>query len=947
MKSKSKKELGKKNIINLLPGQMFNQYQIHNIIGKGAMGVVYKAFDKRLQRYVALKVLQASFIGEKEHKQFLREVKAIANLNHDNVVRLFEAGVNPTYYFTMEYIEGETLSQIIANEELSQQAIARIISKVAMGLYHAHVKGIIHGDIKPDNIMITKNREPKIMDFGLAKDRHTLNASQSGIQGTPAYLAPEQLQQEKIDKRADIYALGVTIYRSLTNKLPFNEKNYVSLFYQIMNEEPIKPRTINKLISPDLEIICLKCIQKTADKRYANARFLARDLQNFLVGRPLWGKSSNLSAFYKRFSIWRLETLALLFSIYFLFIIFQGSKKPLYQETNTVLLPWYNKKQTLSLQKINMLSQRAKLQNRKAWPEEIRNFMATSQDVDFNQKSINHNWINQLYDVAKQILQRAKRQNFSQENCEIAYSFLEMIAEVEHGSFVQKPEINFEKICDAWLSKLDRSSNEYKRFQSAKEIYSLKTLEEIENEKKNGKKPSKTKQMIFKEHSEKATLAQHHFSVSFDIQSRWLKEKNLLHAIALKPNFHFYTQLANFYMEYYLYSEVIALSRAELKENPHSPFGHYNMACALISKEEYSAALPHLTFLENNFFNTHRERMFFQKVRLFIIKKNKKAAQESLNQALQWVKEHKNEKYYKNAKLRLEKECDIWQQMINSIGGKNFSALPLSNEEKALYFFEVNRVNEAYKLIKYAKTPFLKLAIYRKMLNPKKLEFAAHISIWKEACDLAFGILKKEQNHSAIIYRYAFDFLGTIIHKKAVPNTGLATLKELGQKLGDYYFVYFYMAKYYRSQNLYNGTIYNLAKAKELAPWFTKEIILEEKIALMRWYKGKNVKNAQFLAYEIIDDYKNSGTAHILLGSIYTNKNIQKAKYHFDQAKQHRLSLRDQLDFYYDRAILYEQQKMYDKAINYMKIYIQFQPFIYATDAINRCEQAKLESKEK
>ena len=279
----------KKNI-QLYPGQQFEHYHIDSVVGEGAMGIVYKAYDSKRQLHVALKVLQADFIGEKQHRQFVREVKAIAKLHHRNIVKLFDVGTHPTYYFTMEYVAGKTLEEVIHDKDVTIHAITQIIHKVSLALYHAHVKGIIHGDIKPQNIVIDNNHEPKMMDFGLAKNRKSHHDCTQILQGTPAYLSPEQLQHKAANKRSDIYSLGVTLYYALTKQLPFVEKNYAALFYQIVNRDPQKPSEINAEISVDLEKICLKCIQRSPQSRYANAKFLARDLQEFIAGKSFLQK---------------------------------------------------------------------------------------------------------------------------------------------------------------------------------------------------------------------------------------------------------------------------------------------------------------------------------------------------------------------------------------------------------------------------------------------------------------------------------------------------------------------------------------------------------------------------------------------------------------------------------------------------------------------------------
>ncbi|NUM36870.1 MAG: protein kinase [Candidatus Brocadiae bacterium] len=273
----------------------FAHYQILQELGRGGMGIVYKAFDLQLKRIVALKVI----VGNNESNETIRlqrEAAALAQLEHPNIVRILEAGLHPQPYFSMEYIEGENLSSWLKQKKPNHLKILKIFIKLANALSHAHKKGFLHRDIKPSNIMINQEEEPKIMDFGLAKSldatenkRRTLSKT-GDILGTPSYMSPEQAEGDKVDPKSDIYSLGATLYEALTEKLPFDGESYLNVLMKIATEEVAPIRKINPSVSPYLEAICMKCLQKKPEKRYADAKQLARDLHNFINHRPILAK---------------------------------------------------------------------------------------------------------------------------------------------------------------------------------------------------------------------------------------------------------------------------------------------------------------------------------------------------------------------------------------------------------------------------------------------------------------------------------------------------------------------------------------------------------------------------------------------------------------------------------------------------------------------------------
>ncbi|WP_372369919.1 protein kinase [Candidatus Uabimicrobium sp. HlEnr_7] len=281
--------------MNIEKERVFLHYEIQQKIGEGGMGKVYKARDSITNRIVALKFISGSIITNDDRKRFLQEVRAISRLEHENIVRLYEVGEQPTLYYAMEYIEGKTLKHK-SFHNFAHAQIAAIFEQVSLGLHCAHQKGIIHRDIKPDNILLTEKHQVKITDFGLAKDNEIQSSiSRTGnIVGTPAYLSPEQVQGTKIDARADIYSLGATLYYILTKQSPFRDESFVSLFFDILHTIPTAPRRFNNDISKDLQAICLKCLEKKPSLRYNDAQELATDLRNFIEKKPITAQKNNL-----------------------------------------------------------------------------------------------------------------------------------------------------------------------------------------------------------------------------------------------------------------------------------------------------------------------------------------------------------------------------------------------------------------------------------------------------------------------------------------------------------------------------------------------------------------------------------------------------------------------------------------------------------------------------
>jgi len=225
-------------------GKTISHYKILEKLGEGGMGVVYKAEDTKLRRTVALKFLPPELTRDSEAKErFIHEARAAAALNHPNICTIHEIDESEGQFFiAMEYVEGESLKDVIEGnlpKVLNFREALDLASRVADGLNEAHGKGIIHRDIKPDNIMITSKGQAKIMDFGLAKLRGQTKLTREGTTlGTVAYMSPEQARGDEVDHRTDIWSLGVILYEMLTGHLPFRGEYDQAVIYAIMNEEP-------------------------------------------------------------------------------------------------------------------------------------------------------------------------------------------------------------------------------------------------------------------------------------------------------------------------------------------------------------------------------------------------------------------------------------------------------------------------------------------------------------------------------------------------------------------------------------------------------------------------------------------------------------------------------------------------------------------------------------
>jgi hypothetical protein len=267
-------------------------YEILGELGRGGMGVVYKARQTSLGRFVALKmILAGAHAGPTQLARFRLEAEAAAQLQHPNIVHVHECGEhNGCPYYSLEYVEGRCLRDVIPEYEQPARAAA-LVEQLARAVAYAHERGILHRDLKPANILLTADGTPKITDFGLAKrlDEEQERTRTGDILGTPVYMAPEQAagKTRAIGPAVDIYALGAILYELLTGRPPFEAATTWDVINQVIAHEPVPPSRRRERIPRDLETICLKCLQKDPAKRYPSARDLAEDLRNFLEGRPI------------------------------------------------------------------------------------------------------------------------------------------------------------------------------------------------------------------------------------------------------------------------------------------------------------------------------------------------------------------------------------------------------------------------------------------------------------------------------------------------------------------------------------------------------------------------------------------------------------------------------------------------------------------------------------
>ncbi len=284
-----------------LPHGVFGDYELLSEIARGGMGVVYRARQKSLNRTVALKMILAGKLANPEDLQrFRTEAEAAAHLSHPNIVAIHDVGaIEGQHFFSMEFIDGISLSQRLLRGPVTSRDAARYVRQIARAVEYAHRHGILHRDLKPSNVMLDADDEPHITDFGLAKRLDNQDSGQTrtgAILGTPSYMAPEQAQGKirELGPACDIYSLGAILYELLTGQPPFRADSPLDTVMRVINNEPEPASSLNASVPRDLETICHKCLAKEPSQRYATAAALAEDLQNFLDGNTINARSSNV-----------------------------------------------------------------------------------------------------------------------------------------------------------------------------------------------------------------------------------------------------------------------------------------------------------------------------------------------------------------------------------------------------------------------------------------------------------------------------------------------------------------------------------------------------------------------------------------------------------------------------------------------------------------------------
>ncbi len=277
----------------------FGNYELLLQIARGGMGIVYKARQVSLNRIVAVKtILAGQFADEETLKRFLNEAEAAANLQHPNIVAIHEVGEQDgQHYFSMDFVEGRNLAQITCGKPLPPARAAKYARKIAQAIHYAHQRGTLHRDLKPSNILIDEDDEPRITDFGLAKiaNRDTGLTRHGFVLGTPSYMPPEQATSrlDLIGPQSDVYSIGAILFELLTGRPPFKTDNLQATLLKVAQDPPPIPRKLNPGVPVELETICLKCLEKSPQQRYATARDLADDLGRFLNHEPILARPAS------------------------------------------------------------------------------------------------------------------------------------------------------------------------------------------------------------------------------------------------------------------------------------------------------------------------------------------------------------------------------------------------------------------------------------------------------------------------------------------------------------------------------------------------------------------------------------------------------------------------------------------------------------------------------
>jgi hypothetical protein len=300
---RSRLERTDKNLMARPPS--ISGYETLGELGHGGMGVVYRAKQISLNRIVALKMIRSGDLASSEDvARFRSEAEAVARLKHPNIVHIYEVGDHDGRpYFSLEYVEGGALDQRIKGRPQPPRLAAELVETLSRAVHAAHQCGIVHRDLKPSNVLLTPDGVPKITDFGLAKRLDDAGQTQTGaVMGTPSYMAPEQAagRSREIGPATDIYALGAILYELVTGRPPFLADSHEATRQLVISDEPLPPRRLQPSLPRNLEIICMKCLQKEPAKRYSSALALAEDLARFLAGKPILARPATVPEYFLR-----------------------------------------------------------------------------------------------------------------------------------------------------------------------------------------------------------------------------------------------------------------------------------------------------------------------------------------------------------------------------------------------------------------------------------------------------------------------------------------------------------------------------------------------------------------------------------------------------------------------------------------------------------------------
>jgi serine/threonine protein kinase len=373
-------------------GTVFAQrYEVIEELGKGGMGRVYKAYDKKIKEVVALKLIRPEISADENTiERFNNELRLARKISHKHVCRMYDVGQEgPSHFITMEYVPGEDLKRFIRRSgQLTVGKAVSITRQICEGLAEAHDLGIIHRDLKPQNIMIDENGNTRIMDFGIARFLEGEGMTTQGVMiGTPDYMSPEQTELEGVDQRSDIYALGIILFEMVTGKVPFEGKTPLSVAMKHKNQDPPDPADLNTQVTADLSQVIFRCLEKEKDRRYPNVEELVADLKNIEEGLPTTQKvvprpkpqpSDEITVTFKKkkFLIPALVVLAIFAAFLIKQIIPSKTAEEPVQSTSESVTP--PSPPAISVEKTGSLPQKSTPSLRSLIPRDLENVVDTS-----------------------------------------------------------------------------------------------------------------------------------------------------------------------------------------------------------------------------------------------------------------------------------------------------------------------------------------------------------------------------------------------------------------------------------------------------------------------------------------------------------------------------------------------------------------------------------------